>query len=152
MTDLPYTDADLRAEAARQLAITVEDPDFVGISERMDGAFIDSAVIDPDPEQGTEPVTGTTWDQLSREDFDGAQRAIDDLVSGAADVSDWAVNLGADGLEPDEHQLGFSAGTTPIVRIHFAFAPGLSDDARNALVQGIGEAAAHEMQLALNTP
>ncbi|WP_406730943.1 hypothetical protein [Streptomyces sp. NBC_01794] len=149
MTDPAYTDEDLRTEAARQLGITVEDPDFVGISERMDGAFIDSTVVDPDPQQGTEPVTGTTWDQLSREDFDGAQRRIDDLISRAANVSEWAINLGADGLEPDGHtlQLGIDPGNgdQPRVRIHFAFAPDMAGADRDRFVMRLSKAIAENL-------
>lgn len=135
--ETPYTDADLRAEAARQLKNAGEDPDFGGIGEQMEGHKIPSR-------------DDLQWDQLGEDDFDTAKRDIDDLLGKAADVSEWAINLGADGLEADEHQLGFSVGERPIVRIHFAFAPELSDEAREALVRGIGEAAAREMQLALN--
>lgn len=139
-TDRPYTDTDLRTEAARQHALSVEDPDFMGIGERMDGRFIDSTVVDPDPKTGTEPVTGQTWDALPQEDFDAAQRAIDDLLAGAADVSEWAINLGADGLEPsDEHEITLNAGQ-PIARIHFAFEPDMPDDMRTGLVEGVGDA------------
>ncbi|MFD7774304.1 hypothetical protein [Streptomyces sp. NPDC059753] len=146
MTDRPYTDADLRHEAARQHAMSVEDPDFMGISERMDGALIDSTVVDPDPATGTVPVTGTTWDQLGREDFDAAQHSIDDLIAGAADVSEWAVHLGADGLAPsDEHQITLDGGAKPIVRIHFAFEPDMDERMKNALVTGISQAIADEL-------
>ncbi|MCP3817806.1 hypothetical protein NLX86_06550 [Streptomyces sp. A3M-1-3] len=144
MTDLPYTEDDLRAEATSQLATLGEDPDFMGVGEQMEDDVVTS----------TEADGGKTWGELlpfeadRGEAFNAAQRRIHDLINGAADVSDWAVNLGADGLEPDEHQLGFSAGDRPIVRIHFAFAPELTDDAREALVRGIGEAAAREMYLA----
>lgn len=131
MSDRPYTDDDLRAEAASQHAALLRDPDFMGIGEHMD----DDA-----------------WRNLSPDDFEAAQRAVNDLLTKAADVSEWAINLGADGLEPVEHQIGFKAGERPIVRIHFAFAPQLSDDARDTLVQGIGETAAREMKLALDEP
>ncbi|WP_406419994.1 hypothetical protein [Streptomyces sp. NBC_00842] len=142
MTDQPYTEDDLRAEAASQHAGLTEDPEFMCIGEAMDDDIVAS----------TEDGPNLTWgDLLPDEDaFNTAQKRIRDLIVGAADLSEWAVNLGADGLEPDEHQLGFAAGTTPIVRIHFAFASGLSAEARDALVQGIGEAAAREMQLALH--
>lgn len=149
MTERPYTTDDLHAEAARQHKAATEDPDFSGISEQMEGSFIDSTVIDPDPQTGTEPVTGKTWDQLDDDDFDKAQRAIDDLLSKAVDVSAWAVDLGADGLEPEDHQFTLNVGPTPIIRGHFGFAPGLGEDARIAFVQSLGEAAAREMHIAL---
>lgn len=131
MTDRPYTDEDLRTEAARQMLLSVEDPDFMGIGERMEWTPIPSR---PDDH----------WDDLDREDFDKAQRAIDDLLGKAADVSEWAINLGADGLEPsDEHLITVNADNgveRPIVRIHFAFEPGMPEEMRTAFVQGIGQA------------
>ncbi|WP_406444460.1 hypothetical protein OHB14_36495 [Streptomyces sp. NBC_01613] len=143
MPDRPYTDEDLRTEAARQLATSMEDPDFMGIGEQMDGAFIDSTVVDPDESgQGREPITGTTWDQLAPHEFGEAQREIDDLLGKAADVSEWAINLGADGLQPDGHVVTLGADDKPIARIHFAFEPDMPDDMRTALVEGIGEAIA----------
>ncbi|MEE1817997.1 hypothetical protein PUR59_30520, partial [Streptomyces sp. SP18ES09] len=78
MPEQPYTDDDLRAEAAKQLATLAEDPEFMCIGERMEGSPIESA-------------DDSTWDQLDDEDFDAAQRSIDDLVSNAADTSEWAV-------------------------------------------------------------
>lgn len=131
MTDLPYTDADLHHEAARQLKNATEDPDFMGIGEQMDYTPIQSSFVDPDPEQGTKPLSFRTWNQLSHGDFGNAQRAIDDLLGKAADVSEWAVNLGADGLQPDPRAL--DAGKSRI-RVHFAFAPDISDSDRADLI------------------
>ncbi|MFE7899215.1 hypothetical protein ACFU3E_17130 [Streptomyces sp. NPDC057424] len=149
MSDRPYTDADLRAEAARQHATASEDPDFMGVGEQMEYTFIDSTIVDPDPATGTEPITGNTWDALAPHDFEAAQRDIHRLINGAADVSEWAVNLGADGLEPDEHQLTWSAGEQPIVRVHFAFHPRMHAEARDYLVTAVGEAMHDEMQRAV---
>lgn len=146
MTDQPYTDADLRAEAARQYFSATTDPDFMGIGEQMDGSPIESTFYDA---SGQRHEQGRVWDQLDRKDFDDAQRAIDDLLGKAADVSQWAVDIGADGLEPDEHQFTLKAGETPFIRVHFAFAPDLSDEGRTAFVEGLGAAAAREMSLAL---
>lgn len=132
--DLPYTDDDLRAEAARQHASLTEDPEFMCVGERME-------------DQEVTPGGNVTWGDFCETTYAAAQRRIADLISHAADVSAWAVKLGADGLEPDEHQIGFNAGDKPIVRIHFAFAPDLSDEAREGLVVGLGEAAARELGL-----
>lgn len=137
MTDHPYTDEDLRAEAARQHATLTEDPDFMGVGERME-------------DQEVTPGGGVSWNDFSEETYDTAQRSIHDLINGAADVSEWAINLGADGLEPDEHQFTLCTDEKPIIRVHFAFAPELSDAARDAFVQGLGEAAAHGMRLSVN--
>jgi hypothetical protein len=106
MSDRPYTDDDLRAEAARQHATLTEDPDFVGVGEQMD-----------DEE----------WRSLNADDFDAAQRSIHDLINGAADVSEWAVNLGADGLEPSPHVINLDGDNGPFVRIHFAFHPDMPE-------------------------
>ncbi|MFG2826065.1 hypothetical protein ACGFWI_01055 [Streptomyces sp. NPDC048434] len=129
MSEYPYTTADLHAEAARQHATLAEDPDFVGVGERMQWTPIPSR---PDDH----------WDDLNEADFETAQRAIDDLLTKAADLSDWAITLGADGLQPDEHVLSVGAGEQTIARIHFAFEPDMDDDMRAALVEGLGQAIA----------
>lgn len=134
-TDRPYTDDDLRAEAARQLALSTEDPDFMGIGERMQDSEIDS-LLPPEEADGAE---GTHWGDLSREDFDTAQRAIDDLLTNAADVSEWAVNLGADGLEPDDEHVDIAHGGVTGVRIHFAFHPDLPEELRASVIAAVHE-------------
>ena len=146
MTDRPYTDEDLRTEAARQHALSVEDPDFMSVAERMEYTFIDSTIVDPDPETGTEPITGDAWDHLPREDFDEAQRKIHDLIRGAADTSEWAINLGADGLEPDGHTLqlgskeaGDDDSEQPFVRMHFAFHPDVPPAERDRFVMELSK-------------
>ncbi|MFI0768584.1 hypothetical protein ACH4TQ_27410 [Streptomyces sp. NPDC021218] len=148
-TDQPYTDADLRAEATRQHAFLTEDPDFMGVGEAMEDAEVESLApehtardIDGQPND----ADGVTWGQLLPYNHDDgnaynvAQREIHNLINGAANTSEWAVNLGADGLKPDEHQLTWSTGPQPIVRVHFAFHDGMSDEARDYLVQAVGEA------------
>ena len=125
MTERPYTDDDLRAEAARQLAMSTEDPEFMGIAERMEGSKIESA-------------DDLQWDQLDDDDFDNAQPTIDELINGAADVSEWAIALGADGLEPYDGQLTLDGDSKPFARIHFAFDPDMPEEIRMALVQGVG--------------
>ncbi|GHA95257.1 hypothetical protein GCM10010330_56760 [Streptomyces tendae] len=144
MTERPYTDTDLRAEAARQHATLTEDPDFMGVGEQMEAAWVPSV-------ETTEDGSGRTWKQLlvvedetgDDEDYaayDEAQRKIHALIRGAADVSEWAVNLGADGLEPStEHEITLNAGR-PIARIHFAFEPSMPEEMRTDLVEGIGDA------------
>ncbi|MDX2710079.1 hypothetical protein PV350_45955 [Streptomyces sp. PA03-6a] len=140
MTDRPYTDDDLRQEAARQLAIAGEDPDFMGIGERMSGRPIPSTVVDLEPETGEPLEMSRAWSQLSTEDFTAAQHAIDDLIAGAADVSEWAVNLGADGLQPYDGSLTLSADTDkPIVRVHVAFDSDMPDEMRVAFLEGLGQ-------------
>lgn len=137
MPDRPYTDEDLRAEAACQHYTATTDPDFMGIGERMDGSPIESTFYGA---FGQRHEDGRTWEQLDSDDFDAAQRAIDELLDTAADVSSWAVDLGADGLEPEDHSITVRGDGRPIARIHFAFEPGMPDEMRAALVEDIGEA------------
>lgn len=141
MTDLPYTESDLRTEAARQHHDLTEDPDFVGVGEQMDGTEVPSLTTEDEP--GV--VEGSTWDEFNEEQFDAALRSIHDLINGAANVSEWAVDLGADELQPStEHTITVTAGR-PIARIHFAFEPDMPDDMRTALVEGIGDAIANAL-------
>ncbi|MFJ8049856.1 hypothetical protein [Streptomyces luteogriseus] len=141
MSDLPYTDEDLRTEAARQHATLTEDPDFVGVGEQMQDTEIPS-LLPPAEADGAE---GPHWDELLDEDqFDEAQRKIHDLINRAADVSQWAINLGADGLQPDEHtlQLGEDPGDgdRPRVRMHFAFHPDMPAADRDHFVVVLAKA------------
>lgn len=124
MTDHPYTGADLRAEAARQLKNATEDPDFGGISEQMEGHKI--------PSRGD-----FHWDQLGEDDFDTAKRKIDDLLSDAADVSEWAIQLGAANLTPHPAMAWQSTTGGYDVAVQVATTPDLTDDARDELLSEI---------------
>lgn len=138
-TDLPYADADLRAEAAHQLAALAEDPDFMGVGEAMETNIV------PSTEQPGVIGAGRSWDSVLRENaddferFEAAQTKVHDLITGAVDLSEWAVDLGADGLEPTGYVLDVGSDTAHVARIHFAFAPGMPDDARASLVEGLGQ-------------
>ncbi|MFF8839600.1 hypothetical protein [Streptomyces sp. NPDC015130] len=132
MPERPYTDDDLRAEAARQHAQSAWDPDLVSVGEQMQG-------------QEVTPDGGVDWDDFRDETFEAGQRSIYDLIAGAADVSEWAVNLGADGLQPYDGQLTLDGDDKPFARIHFAFAPDMPEDMRMALVQGVGSAIARHL-------
>lgn len=144
-TELPYTEADLRAEAARQHAYLAADPDFMGTGEQME----DSVVASTD--DGT--ASRKTWNELlvaptpddEYDEYEAAQRKIHDLVNGAADLSEWAVNLGADGLEPTGHVLKVGSADKQIARIHFAFAPDLAEDVRLDLVEGLAQVIADSL-------
>jgi hypothetical protein len=137
VTDLPYTDEDLRVEAATQHVSLTADPDFMGVSERMQDSPIESTtalVVRP---------LGPTWGEALNEDqFDEAQRKIHDLIGGAADVSSWAIDLGADGLEPEDHTLSVDGDDKPLVRLHCAFHPDLDDSARASFMLGLARALA----------
>lgn len=140
MNDRPYTDEDLRAEAARQHYIATEDPDFMGIGEQMDDRYVRYEVVDPEHGDLMPPAGTPRWDELDEGQFEEAQRQIHDLITGAADVSSWAVDLGADGLEPSERSITLGGTEQPTARIHFAFGPGMPDELRTALVEGLAEA------------
>lgn len=149
MPDLPYTDADLRAEAARQHAELTDDPDFMGVGEQMQDSEVASLAPQHTAEDGDGQLNdadGATWSQLlppevdDCEAYDLAQNQIYDRITGAANLSEWAVNLGADGLEPVGANLNIqdTAGDDR-VRLHFAFAPDMDKAARQALVDRVAD-------------
>lgn len=126
MTNQPYDQDDLRTEAARW------------IGEDIDGLEVITAMADREP-----------WVHLSDDDFNDAYIEIRRLIDSAADTSVWAVQLGADGLEPDLHflQLGVDPGTgdQPRVRIQFAFASEMTDPERDAFVVGLTKVIAENL-------
>lgn len=134
MVELPYTPADLHAEAARQHFELTQDPDHMCVGESM----------------GTETVPSTdrtrTWQQLLPYEADDgraystATDAIHDLISEAANLSSWAVELGADGLKPSETAITMGGDEQPVARIHLAFESGVSREMRSALIASINEA------------
>lgn len=125
MTDRPYTDDDLVAEAARQHKTATDDLDFPGISEQMEGHKI--------PSRGE-----FQWDQLSDTNFDAAQRSIGDLLTSAADTSRWAIDLGADQLQPGAHAIDLGWSDGPLMgRIHIAWAVDVPDVMRERVVASI---------------
>jgi hypothetical protein len=135
VTDLPYTDADLRHEAARQLKNTTENTDFVGIGEQMTGTVIPSRA-------GEARACWHDLDGLDGDAFGDAQRAIDDLLSKAADTSTWAVQLGADQLAPADRVIDIEGPDGGIAgRLHFAFDPtmpaGIRDEVVTDLINAI---------------
>ena len=139
MTDRPYTDADLRAEAARQHAELTEDPDYSDVGNGMWDEVV--------PSTG-DGLGGSNWGRLLDQEADDnaayseAQRRIYGLITGAADVSEWAVNLGADNLQPTAHLIEIEGPDGGVaVRLHFAFDPdmpgGIRDEVVNDLVRAI---------------
>jgi hypothetical protein len=125
MTERPYTDDDLRAEAARQHAALTFDPGLLGVGAEME-------------EQEVVPDGGVTWGDFRDETFEAAKQSVHALVTSAANVSEWAVALGADGLEPYDGQLTLNGDDKPFARIHFAFDPDMPEGMRMALVEGVG--------------
>jgi hypothetical protein len=141
----PYTDADLRAEAARQHAKFTAEPDEGIVGEVMEDGYVPSVETDEDG-------SARTWAELLEPDGDetpeyaAAQQAVCDLIRDAADVSMWAVTLGADGLEADERVLTIAADGKPFARVHLAFAADYPDEGRDGLIYGIAEAMADAAQ------
>lgn len=122
MTEEHYSQADLYEEAARQYKDLTEDHDFSCVAEGM---------------RSREP-----WDSLGDDDFGKAHHEVDRLLGSAADVSRWAVELGADGLVPDRHSVDYGrhpekAG--PLLRLHFAFDSEVDSEGRHDLVSFIAE-------------
>ncbi|MER5984292.1 hypothetical protein [Streptomyces sp. NPDC001787] len=113
MSTAPYTDDDLRAEAARQRGTLTQDPDIMGVGEQMEGNL--------------------RWAELNQEQFRQAQQKIYDLINNAPDLSQWSVVLGADGLEPLSKTLN-----GPGVRILIAVRPDVPQELRGTLVESIG--------------
>jgi hypothetical protein len=124
VTDLPYTDADLRAEAARQLAIFVKSPSLPAI-----GALMRSGPIPSRPDGH--------WGDLEPADFNTAQHAVSDLIGGAADTSEWAIQLGAAGLNPHPAAAWKCVTSGWEVAIQVATAPDLTDAATAELLTEI---------------
>ncbi|MEU0207398.1 hypothetical protein [Streptomyces canus] len=137
MTERPYTDEDLRAEAARQHATLTEDPDYMGVGEQMGDRYVRYDVVDPEHGDLMPAPGAQRWDELGEDEFDEAQRKIHDLINGAAYTSEWAINLGADGLEPLPEQLSAQTDNGPWFRLHFAVRPDMPDHMRRALVEGV---------------
>ena len=148
----PYTIEDLIAEAARQHAVLTKNPDFMGVGEAMQ----DSAVASLAPQHAAKDIDGqpndadgVTWQQLlpfeadACEAYDLAQNRVYDLIRDAADLSKWAVNLGARGLEPVDTALVTSSKGEERVRLHFAFAPDMDERRRQAVIDLVADAIRH---------
>jgi hypothetical protein len=124
VTDAPYTDADLRAEAASQHHDLTRDHDFMGVGESMETAAI--------------PSSGKQWGAgLDGPGFLAAHEAIDQYVRDAADTSEWAIQLGAAGLKPHPAAAWKCTTSGWEVAIQVATAPDLTDDATTELLAEI---------------
>ncbi|MDL5205098.1 hypothetical protein [Streptomyces sp. ALI-76-A] len=137
MTNQPYTDDDLRAEAARIHKQFTAQPDEGLVGEVMESGYVPSV-------ETSEDGSARTWVELLEPDGDEtpeyakAQRAVTDLIRGAADVSGWAVALGADGLVPDEEHVDIPSANGVIgVRIHFAFHPAMPEEMRASVIEAV---------------
>jgi hypothetical protein len=133
VTDRPYTDDDLRAEAACQFATLTEDPEFMCVGEGMEDSIVAS----------TEPEGGRTWGELlpykadGGEAYNAAQRKIHALINGAADVSEWAVNLGADGLTETTSLIWTCAGSGRDLAVQIAHRPGIKPEMHDEIESAV---------------
>ncbi|MEV5082887.1 hypothetical protein AB0K74_30065 [Streptomyces sp. NPDC056159] len=105
-------------------------------ADRGEGEQRDTGHEHPAP---AEPVA------QSGEAYNTVQRKIHALINGAADVSKWAVDLGADGLEPEDHTLTVDGDDTPLVRLHCAFSPDIDDRARIAFMTRLASVMANAL-------
>lgn len=121
MTDRPYTDDDLRAEAARQIKYTLDNVDTDGLLEASTYRL----------------SNGTAWEALDEREWRTALDEVDGLVEGAVDTSAWAVNLGADGLKSSDEHVDIAEDGKPLVRIHFAFHPDMPDELRASVIAAV---------------
>ncbi|MGW0920153.1 hypothetical protein ACWD3J_14185 [Streptomyces sp. NPDC002755] len=119
----PYTDDDLRAEAARQLSDAINPDDLLPIGERMEGRKILSR-------------GDFQWDQLDDIDFENAEREVGELVEDAVDLCRWSVDLGAFVLTKTT-ELGWGRGVGWDLAVQIAHRRGLDDELHDALVAAI---------------
>lgn len=129
MTTTPYTDDDLRAQAALCQSALSTSPTVADILRWLPGAYVTGR-------------SGDTWgDTLDNTGLTEAARRIHALVERAGNAvgvlaaARWLIDFGADGLEADEHQIDIGGPDNPHVRVHFAFAPGLDDEQRADFVR-----------------
>lgn len=131
MTDRPYTDEDLRAEAASCLTALVTLPATADIRRSLPDTYIDSHFT---PDSGAD----ATWAAVVGEDgLDVPVREIHALIQGAANTAEWAINLGADGLEPTAHVINLDNPDGPFVRLHLAIHPDMPETDRPRLHAGL---------------
>lgn len=123
MSDVPYTDEDLRAEAADQLRAAIAD---ANLTESL--AFEGHKI----PSRGD-----TQWDQLGDDDFHEADREIGEFVEYAVDVARWSVDLGACGLKRTNELAWGRGGNAWDLAIQIAHRPGLSDGLRTAITSAV---------------
>jgi len=123
MTDQPYTDDDLRAEAARLRTQAARDAD-----ERI------------------RPTIENKWRSLNADQIDEACDEVVGLLDSAVDVSRWAVDLGACGLRQTTELAWGRDGDAWDLAVQIAHRPGLNPELQRALVAVVRGA----VRLALN--
>jgi hypothetical protein len=120
-----YTEDDLKDAASVVFAALVTDVDRVRVAELI----ADEEVTSLAPQDAPDDVHGVTWSGLLEDEGDEtpeyteAAERVHGLVTKAADVSEWAVNLGASGMTPLDAVVDIVFDGAPGVRLMFAINP-----------------------------
>lgn len=130
MTEQPYTRDDLLTEAAHQYSSLTQDPDWMGVGEGMEGDEL--------------------WDSLSEREFGEAQREIHSLLTSAADVSTWAIEVGAADLEPHEPMTWAGHSSGDVLAVQVATSPRIAPERRDQLVREVQDAVSKAVVRVLN--
>jgi hypothetical protein len=121
----PYTDDDLRREAARQYAEVLRAPDRLEVGDEIQGQPIPSR------------SGSVRWGALSDDDFHDANREVHELLDSAVDMSAWSVNLGARYLKTTTELAWGRGGDAWDLAVQIAHRPGLSTELRDALTTAV---------------
>jgi hypothetical protein len=134
MPNLPYDEEDLLIEAAKQYANKTCDTDLVAVGEAMTYSEITS-LLPPGEADGAE---GPAWGDMDDEQFAEAQNRIHKLINGAADLSEWAVEMGAAELDPYGVKITINAGDKAFLSVNFGFAASVPEKTRMELAMKVG--------------
>ncbi|MET9073925.1 hypothetical protein ABZX95_17495 [Streptomyces sp. NPDC004232] len=126
MSDRPYTEDDLRTEAARQYAEVLRSPDWLEVQGEMQGT--------PIPSTTTGQVV--RWHELPGDDYHDAVNAVQELLEDAPDLSRWAVDLGACCLTKTTN-LAWGHGDNWALAVQIAHRRGVDDELHTALVDAV---------------
>lgn len=127
MTDFPYTDTDLRVEAARQYAEVLRAPDRLEVQDEMQGT--------PIPSRSGDGQT-VRWGQLSGDDLHDAANDVHELLDDAPDLSRWAINLSGNVLTRTT-ELAWGHGNNWHLAVQVAHRRGVDDELHTALIDAV---------------
>lgn len=125
----PYNDEDLRTEAGHALSALAHPPTAEEITTSLRHSYI--------PHLHADGNLATWGDLLDETELNQAARQIHERMILAAPVGPWAVNLGADGLEPTAHVINLDSPDGPFVRLHLAIHPDMPEADRLRLHAGL---------------
>lgn len=128
MTAFPYTDADLRHEAARQFAEILRSPDLAEVGDEMRNT--------PIPSASSNDETGLTWGHLPYDDFHDARNQVQELLDDAPNLSRWVIDLSASVLTRTT-ELVWGHPNNWSLAVQLAHRRGLDDDLHDALTEAI---------------